>query len=79
MDIGRFLIIIAIIIFICGLGITLLPKLFSWFGNLPGDIRIIKENSKIFIPIMSMIILSLIFTLLFNGILWLTKFFNKWK
>ncbi|MCO6449840.1 MAG: DUF2905 domain-containing protein [Caldilineales bacterium] len=31
----------------------------SWFGNLPGDIRIDNGNVKIFIPITSMLLLSL--------------------
>lgn len=34
------------------------------FGNLPGDIRIEKENTKIFIPITSSIIVSLLFSLI---------------
>lgn len=42
------------------------PGLFSWFGNLPGDIRIEGENSSVFIPITSMILVSVVATLLFN-------------
>jgi hypothetical protein len=79
MDLGRFLIIIGSAILILGLGLILLPKLFSWFGNLPGDIRILKENTKILIPITSMIILSVTLTLILNGIFWLIKILTKWK
>ncbi|MCQ4306763.1 DUF2905 domain-containing protein, partial [Pseudomonas stutzeri] len=32
----------------------------SWFGRLPGDIRIESERSRTFIPITSMIILSVV-------------------
>ena len=48
------------------LGVVLLyaPWLISWFGNLPGDIRIEKENSKVFIPITSMILLSVLLSAL---------------
>ncbi|KJH83519.1 DUF2905 domain-containing protein [Stutzerimonas stutzeri] len=42
------------------------PGLLSWFGKLPGDIRIESERSKIFIPITSMIILSVLLTILLN-------------
>lgn len=34
------------------------PWLFTWFGRLPGDIRIDSEHGKVFIPITSMILLS---------------------
>ena len=77
MDIGRFLIIIGILLIALGVGLTLGARLFSWFGNLPGDIRIIKENYKIFFPITSMIILSIGFILLTNGIIWVIKLFTK--
>jgi len=38
---------------------------FSWFGKLPGDIRIERENFVFYAPITSMIILSLILNILF--------------
>lgn len=42
------------------------PGLLSWFGKLPGDIRIESERSRTFIPITSMIILSVVITVLLN-------------
>ena len=36
------------------------PWLLSWFGNLPGDIRHEGERTTVFIPITSMLILSVI-------------------
>ncbi|GIV27054.1 MAG: hypothetical protein KatS3mg027_0868 [Bacteroidia bacterium] len=39
-------------------------KWLSWFGNLPGDIRIEKENFRLFFPLTSMLILSIILSLL---------------
>lgn len=36
----------------------------SWLGNLPGDIRIERGNTKIYIPITSMLIISAVLTLL---------------
>jgi hypothetical protein len=38
----------------------------SWFGRLPGDIRIEGENTRVFIPITSMLLVSLVLTLLVN-------------
>lgn len=42
------------------------PDLFSWFGNLPGDIRIESENSHVFIPVTSMILVSIVLTVVVN-------------
>lgn len=53
-------------ILVLGALLKFAPGLFSWFGNLPGDIRIEGENSSVFIPITSMILISVVATLLFN-------------
>jgi hypothetical protein len=39
---------------------------FSWFGRLPGDIRYEGNNTRVFIPITSMLLASVILTLLAN-------------
>lgn len=39
---------------------------FSWFGRLPGDIRYEGESTRIFVPITSMILISLVLTLVLN-------------
>ena len=35
------------------------PWLLSWFGRLPGDIRIEGERGRLFIPVTSMLLVSL--------------------
>lgn len=35
----------------------------GWIGNLPGDIKVEKENSGFYFPITTMILLSVIFSL----------------
>jgi hypothetical protein len=42
------------------------PWLLNWFGKLPGDIRIESERGKIFIPVTSMVIVSIVLTILIN-------------
>jgi hypothetical protein len=49
------------------------PGLFSWFGNLPGDIDIQGENSRVFIPITSMIVVSIALTLVVNIVGWVLR------
>jgi hypothetical protein len=36
----------------------------SWFGRLPGDIRIERENVRFYFPITSMILISIALSLL---------------
>ncbi len=62
-DIGKYLIIIGIILIVLGLVLYFTGNRLSWFGHLPGDIRIEKENVKFYFPITSLIILSLFMSL----------------
>jgi hypothetical protein len=47
-------------------GLLIWTGAFSWFGRLPGDIRIETERIRIFIPITSMIIVSIALTLILS-------------
>lgn len=38
----------------------------SWFGRLPGDIRYQGETTRVFVPITSMILASVVLTVLVN-------------
>jgi uncharacterized protein HemY len=46
----------------------------SWLGNLPGDIRITTGNTRIYIPVTSMLLVSLALNVLAWFFLWL---FNR--
>lgn len=35
----------------------------SWFGRLPGDVRIERESTRVYAPIVSMLVLSLVASL----------------
>jgi uncharacterized protein HemY len=61
---GKVLIFAGILLIIAGLIIYFGGNKLSWLGHLPGDIRIVKENVRIYIPITTMIIISVIFTLI---------------
>lgn len=39
---------------------------FNWVGRLPGDIRWESERARVYVPIGSMIVISLILTVLLN-------------
>jgi hypothetical protein len=38
----------------------------SWFGHLPGDLRIERGGTRVFVPITSMLLVSIVLTLLVN-------------
>jgi H+/Cl- antiporter ClcA len=40
-------------------GLVVMTGALNWFGRLPGDIRIEGEHTRVYIPIVSMLILSL--------------------
>ena len=41
-------------------GLVVWSNLASWIGHLPGDIRIVRPNTRIYIPVTSMVLLSVI-------------------
>lgn len=45
-------------------GVLANTGLLSWFGRLPGDIRIERGNTRVYIPIVSMLIVSVVLSLL---------------
>lgn len=51
---------------IVGVGLLARFGLLGWFGNLPGDIRIESERSRVFIPLTSMLIVSIVGSILLN-------------
>ena len=53
-------------LFIVLIGLAVCSGALSWFGRLPGDIRIEREGVRVYLPIVSMLLLSLLLTLLLN-------------
>ena len=70
MRLGNLLMMIGAGVVVVGALVKFAPGLFSWFGNLPGDVRIEGESSRVFIPITSMIVVSVILTLVVTVIGW---------
>jgi len=60
------LIVVGALIVVIGVILRYFPWLFSWFGQLPGDIRRETENTTVFIPITSMLVVSVVGTLILN-------------
>jgi hypothetical protein len=45
-------------------GLLVMSGALSWFGRLPGDIRIERGNTRVYIPITTMILLSVVLSLI---------------
>ncbi len=41
-------------------GLALVAGLLSWFGRLPGDLRIESDNVRVYVPFASMILVSIV-------------------
>lgn len=66
MALGKLLAVIGVVLVVIGLVVSYAPWLISWFGKLPGDIRIENEQWCVFIPITSMLIVSIIISVCVN-------------
>lgn len=63
---ARWLIVAGGFLILLGLVLHFAPWLLTWVGRLPGDIRFETDRTRVFVPITSMIIISVILTLVVN-------------
>jgi len=71
--IAKMLIVAGIVLIVPGIVVGFGQKYFQWFGQLPGDMRVERENFKVFFPITSMVIVSILLSL----ILWIIRYFSN--
>jgi hypothetical protein len=64
-ELGRFVVIIGVVTTLVGLAMWdgFVPK---WLGRLPGDIRIEREHSAFYFPIVTCIIVSIVMSVVFS-------------
>ncbi len=67
-NIGPFVVVAGILIVL--LGILVWTGGLSWFGRLPGDIRVERGNVRIYVPVVSMLLVSVTATL----VLWVVRY-----
>jgi len=61
--VGKWLIIVGAVLLVLGALVQFAPWTVSWFGRLPGDIRYESGGTRVYIPITSMILVSVILSL----------------
>ena len=69
LDLGRLLVIIGLAITFVGIIILIAVRFFPWLGNLPGDFRLEGENYRIYFPLATMVLVSILGTILLNVII----------
>jgi hypothetical protein len=57
------LLVVAIGLAVVALGALIAAGALSWFGRLPGDIRIEGDNVRIYVPLASMLLVSIVLSL----------------
>lgn len=63
-EIGKFVAIAGVFLFVVGLMLWRFPSLFGWLGKLPGDISVQKGNYSFYFPVATCILVSIVLTLL---------------
>jgi DUF2905 family protein len=63
-ELGRFLVIIGVILVV--VGTLAIAGIRLPFGRLPGDIAISSDRGGVYIPLGTMLVISIVLTLLFN-------------
>jgi len=61
---GKYIIVAGVALIIIGLVVYFFHDKLHWMGNLPGDIRVERENFKFYFPITTMIVFSLLITII---------------
>ena len=66
---ARILIIIGLTIAFAGFLLMVAVRYFPWLGNLPGDLRIEGERFRVYFPLATMLLISILGTILLNIII----------
>jgi hypothetical protein len=62
-NVAKYIILVGLVLLLIGIIIYFFGDKLKWLGHLPGDMRIEKENLKIYFPIATMLIVSIIVSL----------------
>lgn len=63
-DVGPLLVVVGLAVL--AVGVLTWTGGLSWFGRLPGDIRIERGNTRVYIPLVSMLIVSVVVSIVLS-------------
>lgn len=58
------ILLIAVGVAVVLVGVLVWTGALGWFGRLPGDIRIEGERTRVYVPLVSMLLISVVLTLI---------------
>jgi hypothetical protein len=64
-DLGRVLVIFGLVVVVAGLVMMFADKI-PFLGRLPGDIVVRRKNFTLYLPIVTMLLVSVVLTILLN-------------
>ena len=59
---GQLIVLLGLIMIVVGL--VAMRGWLGWFGHLPGDVRVERQNVRVYVPIISMLLISIVFSVL---------------
>ena len=59
---GQLIVVLGLVVVV--VGIVTMRGWLGWFGHLPGDVRVERPNARIYVPIVSMLLISILFSVL---------------
>jgi magnesium-transporting ATPase (P-type) len=57
-NVGKIIVVTGIVLIIVGVFVWLFAGKLGWFGNLPGDIKIERPGFSLYVPIATMLLIS---------------------
>lgn len=70
---GRMILSFGIVLVVVGLFLVLGPRLPVFIGRLPGDISWSRGNVRVYLPLGTSVLLSLILTIVYSLVSWLRR------
>jgi hypothetical protein len=61
---AKYIVFFGILLIVIGIVLYFIGNKLNWLGKLPGDIRIEKENFRLYVPVTTMIVVSVVLTLI---------------
>ena len=59
---GQLIVLLGLVMIVVGL--VAMRGWLGWFGHLPGDVRVERQNVRVYVPIVSMLLISIVFSVL---------------
>ncbi len=59
---GQLIVVVGLILVV--LGLMAMRGWLGWFGHLPGDVRVERENMRVYVPVISMLLISILLSVL---------------